>query len=240
MPPPSYSVGKNGTVDGGTSSVIMSTARADIVMDTDVFDADDMTFMQFPQFVEFVYGGDVGIVAEGGLFRELDEDIIDVRHQDAIAPAVVAASEHTDVDPSTSTTTSSPIINEVWAARLLLLLSAALYGTNFTMVKSLDESLSVGMASTLRFGFAALVMLPWLFAPIDPALIEGAKTKKIANVGTISDAGKRNIVVQFLGEEPTRSTVGLAGMEIGLWNSVGYIAQAVGLKTIPASKVCLC
>jgi len=236
MPPPSYSVGKNGTVDGGTSSVIMSTARADIVMDTDVFDADDMTFMQFPQFVEFVYGGDVGIVAEGGLFRELDEDIIDVRHQDAIAPAVLAASEHTDVDPSTSTTTSSPIINEVWAARLLLLLSAALYGTNFTMVKSLDESLSVGMASTLRFGFAALVMLPWLFAPIDPALIQGAKMKKIANVGTISDAGKRNIVVQFLGEEPTRSTVGLAGMEIGLWNSVGYIAQAVGLKTIPASK----
>lgn len=41
---------------------------------------------------------------------------------------------------------------------------------------------------------------------------------------------------QFL-EEPSRLSAGLAGMEIGLYNSIGYIAQAVGLRTTTASKV---
>ena len=37
--------------------------------------------------------------------------------------------------------------------------------------------------------------------------------------------------------EPTSLAAGLAGMEIGMYNSIGYITQAVGLKTIPANKV---
>jgi hypothetical protein len=116
---------------------------------------------------------------------------------------------------------------EVWIARLLLLLSAALYGTNFTMVKSLDESLSVGISSTLRFGFAALCMLPWLLAPIDDELKAMTKDKM--------QKYKNDIVNNF--EEPTTLAAGLAGMEIGVYNSIGYITQAVGLKTIPANKV---
>jgi len=111
---------------------------------------------------------------------------------------------------------STPILSDVWKARLLLLLSAALYGTNFTFVKALDESMSVGISSTLRFGFAAVAMLPWLIAPISDEL---------------------KLMAQVEGnEEPTKLSVALAGMEIGVLNSVGYISQAIGLKTTTASK----
>lgn len=132
-----------------------------------------------------------------------------------------------DSSPATPECSSdSPSAREVWIARLLLLLSAALYGTNFTMVKSLDESLSVGVSSTLRFGFAAIFMLPWLLAPINEDLKTIARKKY--------DKCKEGIANW---EEPTRLSAGLAGMEIGVYNSIGYITQAVGLKTIAANKV---
>ena len=64
-------------------------------------------------------------------------------------------------------------------------------------------------------------MLPWLFAPISEEL-------KVFE-------GDNNVLLKF-GEEPTRLSAGLAGMEIGMYNAIGYIAQAVGLKTTTASK----
>ena len=122
----------------------------------------------------------------------------------------------TDVSDIASTPISNPMLSDVWKARLLLLLSAALYGTNFTFVKALDESMPVAVSSTLRFGFAAVAMLPWLIAPISDEL---------------------KLMSQVEGnEEPTRLSVALAGMEIGVLNSVGYISQAIGLKTTTASK----
>ena len=145
--------------------------------------------------------------------------------------------------PTTTTTTTTTmmisILSDVWKARLLLLLSAALYGTNFTIVKSIDEidGMSVGMASTLRFGFAALAMLPLLFAPIDAELKLAAKERRDGGGGGGVAMMNGNNVLSGLWEEPTRLSAGLAGMEIGLYNSVGYLAQAVGLKTTTASKV---
>lgn len=133
-------------------------------------------------------------------------------------PSSIATTPSTTTDSSTP---SIPVLSDVWKARLLLLLSAALYGTNFTMVKSLDESMSVGMSSTLRFGFAAVAMLPWLFAPLDDEL---------KNATVDADDG------ELAKEGPSRFSVGLVGMEIGMYAAVGYIAQAVGLKTTTASK----
>jgi hypothetical protein len=144
-----------------------------------------------------------------------------------------------ETDIATEQQSSSPpttpiisVLSDVWKARLLLLLSAALYGTNFTLVKSIDEinGMSVGMASTLRFGFAALAMLPLLFAPID------AELKLMTKERRGGGGADGNILSKFW-EEPTRLSAGLAGMEIGLYNSIGYLAQAVGLKTTTASKV---
>lgn len=115
------------------------------------------------------------------------------------------------------------ILNDVWKARLLLLLSAALYGTNFSVVKQLDEIIPVGVSSTLRFGLAAFAMLPLLIAPLSDEF------KKNVNNG----AGKATYAFM----EPSRLSVGLAGMEIGLWNSIGYISQAIGLRTTAAGTV---
>ena len=113
------------------------------------------------------------------------------------------------------------MLSDVWNARLLLLLSAALYGTNFTLVKSIDDipGMSVGLASTFRFGFAALVMLPLLFTPLE----DEEHTSIMTLAGEPTTTTRRSIIV--------------AGMEIGLYNSIGYLFQAEGLKTTTASKV---
>jgi len=110
--------------------------------------------------------------------------------------ALASKGEATNRDPS-----------DVWRARLLLLASAALYGTNFSLVKLLGDSLPIGVSTTLRFGLASLAGLPWLLP--NP---------------------KEDVSLQ--------DTVAAAwlGFEVGLWNSIGYIAQAIGLETTDASK----
>merc|ERR1719162_864865 len=49
-------------------------------------------------------------------------------------------------------------------SRWLLIVAAALYGTNFSVVKVLgdDMSIPVGISTSLRFGLAAFATLPWL------------------------------------------------------------------------------
>jgi drug/metabolite transporter (DMT)-like permease len=98
--------------------------------------------------------------------------------------------------------------DDVWRARLLLVGAAALYGTNFSLVKLLGDTMPVGISTTLRFGLAALATLPWL---IDSKLL-------------------------FQTNNDNARTAALLGLEVGLWNSVGYVAQAVGLETTLASK----
>lgn len=171
-----------------------------------------------------------------------------IEHQSAIAEATVAPTsmmEDNDITVGVTAAKSfgkSPDPSDAWKARFLLLLSAALYGTNFTLVKSLNESMSVGISSTLRFGFAALVMLPQLLKPIDEELKAIVKERKKSNAsenhGYVhnKESGALNTIKQLL-DEPTRLSAGLAGIEIGLYNSVGYISQAIGLKTTTASKV---
>jgi drug/metabolite transporter (DMT)-like permease len=101
----------------------------------------------------------------------------------------------------------------IFVARMLLLGAAALYGTNFSCVKLLGNELPVGMGSTLRFGLAALATSPWLLRP---------HSKK-------EDASSTS-------ELSAEWAATLAGLEVGAWNSVGYVAQAVGLETTLASK----
>lgn len=103
---------------------------------------------------------------------------------------------------------------EILFARCLVLIAAALYGTNFTFVKLLGEHVPIGVSSALRFGMAAMVTLPWLVAP--------------ANVPD-NDGEKESSPI------PTSNVI-LAGMEVGMYNSLGYLAQAEGLQTTDASK----
>mmetsp|Transcript_11873 Transcript_11873/g.22850 ORF Transcript_11873/g.22850 Transcript_11873/m.22850 type:complete len:484 (+) Transcript_11873:365-1816(+) len=100
-------------------------------------------------------------------------------------------------------------------ARLLLIGAAALYGTNFSVVKMLGQTdMSIALSATLRFGLAALITSPWLFGKT-----ENPNTNEVH--GEAMDH---------------RLGVTLRGMEVGFWNSAGYIAQAVGLGTTLASK----
>jgi drug/metabolite transporter (DMT)-like permease len=119
--------------------------------------------------------------------------------------------------PVTSTavtpTLPTPPDDVIMRARLLLLGAAALYGTNFAAVKLLvhgADSMPVGVSSTLRFGLAALATLPWLL-----------KTSDNDNTGDATTT-------------TTSSNVALdavkSGLEVGMWNSLGYVAQAVGLE----------
>ena len=118
-------------------------------------------------------------------------------------------------------------ITELWKARLLLLGAAALYGTNFSLVKLLGENIPVGINSALRFGLASLVTFPWL--------VSGLFQFRIPPGSNISITNEK--------EEGSNSPQHAAawkslwlGLEVGLWNSIGYVSQAVGLETSPACE----
>jgi drug/metabolite transporter (DMT)-like permease len=94
---------------------------------------------------------------------------------------------------------------DLWRARGLLIGAAALYGTNFSLVKLLGDTMPVGISTSLRFGLAALATLPWL---MDSKLWKSKSAQAAAWLG----------------------------LEVGMWNAIGYVAQAVGLETTLASK----
>lgn len=98
----------------------------------------------------------------------------------------------------------------VWKARGLLIGAAALYGTNFSLVKLLGDTMPEGISLTLRFALASAVTLPWLFEE------GGTAAQQLPSADVL--------MASWL------------GFEVGLWNSIGYVAQAVGLETTPASK----
>ena len=107
---------------------------------------------------------------------------------------------------ATQQTLPLPKLSAVWQARLLLLASAALYGTNFTAVKILNENIPVQLATTLRFGLAAIATLPWFF--------QRSKEEKVVMSGNMN--------------EPYHSyEVILGGFEVGLWNTLGYVSLCI-------------
>ena len=134
--------------------------------------------------------------------------------------------------PTTTTTQKEPL-SDVVKARLLLLGAAALYGTNFSLVKLLGETgLSVGLASTLRFGMAALVTLPWLLQ------IETSddKDNHVNGLATTNNKWSRSFHTLVLDKTSKEHLALMGGLEVGMWNAIGYVAQAVGLETTSASK----
>ncbi len=116
--------------------------------------------------------------------------------------------------PNDNNTMEDSNLDGIWRARWLLVAAAALYGTNFSVVKLLGDEMPVGISTSLRFGLAALATLPWLVQGFVPGL-----SKKSSQ-----EASDRRIMAT------------LYGLEVGLWNSIGYVAQAVGLETTLASE----
>lgn len=112
-------------------------------------------------------------------------------------------------------------LSHVWRARLFLILAAALYGTNFTCVKLLDETVPVGISTTLRFALASLATLPWLIGKSD-----SSDNQSLTKEDDVADKDAM----------PTSLAAAIAGLEVGAWNSIAYISQAVGLESSDASK----
>jgi drug/metabolite transporter (DMT)-like permease len=146
---------------------------------------------------------------ESPFLLEIEQQLAElqtVQQESASASASALATIPTDYNEkgvSSIVTKDEGMFSELWRARFLLIGAAALYGTNFSLVKVLGDTMPVGVSTTLRFGLATLATLPWL---VGDANREGALT-----------------------------AAGL-GFEVGLWTSIGYVAQAVGLETTPASE----
>ena len=157
----------------------------------------------------------------------------DKEEEEEVSPTTMTAAMMTTimVDPQQQQqqqqqlTTKQPL-SDVAKARMLLLGAAALYGTNFSLVKLLGETgLSVGLASTLRFGMAALVTLPWLLHIDNHDKVEGNNNNLSRTFQTLvrDTSSKEHLAL-------------MGGLEVGMWNAIGYVAQAVGLETTSASK----
>ena len=129
---------------------------------------------------------------------------------------IISAERRKDLTPPAKSNLLSLQLSDVWKARLLLILAAALYGTNFTCVKMLDETVPVGISTTLRFALASIATLPWL-------------------VGRSDNQSEHDATV-VKDTMPTSLAAAIAGLEVGAWNSIAYISQAVGLESSDASK----
>mmetsp|Transcript_17272 Transcript_17272/g.20579 ORF Transcript_17272/g.20579 Transcript_17272/m.20579 type:complete len:500 (-) Transcript_17272:263-1762(-) len=139
-------------------------------------------------------------------------------NQDLFSKPPSTAADDTIMESSLPLATSATVKQDegdddgtaVWKARSLLIGAAALYGTNFSLVKLLGDTMPEGVSLTLRFALASAVTLPWLFDE------GGTAAQQLPNADVL--------MATWL------------GFEVGLWNSIGYVAQAVGLETTPASK----
>ena len=101
------------------------------------------------------------------------------------------------------------------AGRLLVLLSAAIYGTNFASVKLLNDIMPTGVSAVARFSLAALTVSALVWH---------------------SEGQEASLPSSVMIQEQRRQATWL-GLEIGGWYSVAYLAQATGLMTVDASKV---
>jgi K+-transporting ATPase, A chain len=173
---------------------------------------------------------------------------IDMRQDQQVEQKVLAVDNHatttTTTAAATTTDNSSSSSHEqlqVWQARMLILLAACLYGTNFTCVKILGENLPLQVGIAMRFSVAAMATLPWLFKTTTTT----TGTLKNANVDSFTSFGEK---AKDQSEEksfkvwkdmriPYEMAAGpvMGGAEVGFWNTLGFIGQAMGLQTSPAS-----
>jgi len=137
----------------------------------------------------------------------------------------------------------------VWKARLLLLLSACLYGSNYTCIKILGDYIpsEIGLGPALRFATAALATVPFVMAQRGRSSVDdgdgagaiSSNNDQNENIGQKSSDGMLSSfnfpadlnIASFI----KTNGVLFAGFEVAVWNTVGYLSQARGLESTPAS-----
>lgn len=199
---------------------------------TSLVDEDEMRLLRFMEVAlleleSFRDAEEEKIAERESHFALPSEDIIHNQEVSLLFPPIEETSailEETSLALTSSdavaVTPEEKLVDEegIWRARWLLVAAAALYGTNFSVVKLLGDEMPVGISTSLRFGLAALATLPWLVQGFVPNLFDN-NSKEVEQ-----DLQDRRIMAT------------LYGLEVGLWNSIGYVAQAVGLETTLASE----
>lgn len=112
----------------------------------------------------------------------------------------------------------------LWKSRLLIIFAASLYGSNHSAVKILESNIPLEVGTTLRFALAAAITLPWLFQDEDNQSDSNSQSDSVAT----KDSSNQNDTFMSL------NGAILGGAEIGFWNWMGYMAQAIGLQSTPA------
>ncbi|KAJ8908613.1 hypothetical protein NDN08_005318 [Rhodosorus marinus] len=92
---------------------------------------------------------------------------------------VVLASEQAVEDEKLD---AEAVFNYMWP-RATMILVAALWGTNFAVVKMLDESVRVAASAFARFGLAALALSPWMIGASREVLFRGFDIGKYVFMG---------------------------------------------------------
>jgi drug/metabolite transporter (DMT)-like permease len=140
---------------------------------------------------------------------------------------------HDDVAAKSQQQTQSSNDQAVFWARWLLVGAAALYGTNFSLVKLLlgaETDIPVGLSTALRFGLAALVTSPFLLLLPPQKSSSSVVAAVAATASSSSDDDIENDRVAAIDAT-------WLGLQVGLCNSIGYVSQAVGLAgTTEAGK----
>lgn len=156
----------------------------------------------------------------------IDSSVLLEEEEDAASTDIMMADTNAEISIQSEEQNQQQAI---FIARLLLFGAAALYGTNFSCVKLLDATeLPIGLSSTLRFALAALATSPWLF-------LSNKHHQEAAKTAVESDFSRAEVEApEFWITSEWGALV--AGLEVGFWNSFGYVAQAIGLEATLASK----
>lgn len=127
----------------------------------------------------------------------------------------IAITEDETIVPQSSVMVDASMVTnnilDVWTGRMLVMAAAAMYGTNFPLVKMLDESLPSAVSASLRFVLAAVLV----------------STVVLTNEDKAADT--------IIEKERFDSTI--RGMEVGAWYCAGFICQALALQSVEAGKV---
>ena len=142
--------------NGTDWQVVSQQSRHTLLEDTDTLPVSDHDYEYVTDFERELLEG---FVAHQSLLNSIHHDPEGLREEqpelvtalsDATTISQITSPERTaslsTMKQSTTVSTSTsilPNLSDVWKARLLLLLSAALYGTNFTFVRTISVSSSI-------------------------------------------------------------------------------------------------
>jgi drug/metabolite transporter (DMT)-like permease len=99
--------------------------------------------------------------------------------------------------------------------RFLVIIAAAMYGTNFGLVKLLDSNMDLATSASLRFGLAGLAVTAGVW---------------------LQERMRASDEEVTLDESRDRLNSLLRGVEVGVWYAIGYFFQALGLSLVEAGK----